>query len=92
MRSAFALIAFAVLPALATASTAAVSPIVFEDTSRFGQPFTKDPSVIKFGGRYLMYYSIPAVPKSPDKLWSVGIAESRDLQTWRKVGEMLPAP
>lgn len=92
MPSAFALIAFAFLPALSAASTAAVSPIVFEDTSRFGQPFTKDPSVIKYGGRYLMYYSIPAVPKSPDKLWSVGIAESRDLQSWRKVGELLPAP
>jgi len=31
MRSIFALIAFAVFPALAAASTAAVSPIVFEE-------------------------------------------------------------
>jgi len=39
-----------------------------------------------------MCYGVPAVPNSTDKLWSVGIAESRDLQSWRKVGEMLPAP
>lgn len=92
MHSAFALIALAFLSCFAASVAGAASPIVFEDTSRFGQPFTKDPSVIKFGGRYLMYYSIPAIPKSADKLWSVGIAESRDLQTWRKVAEILPAP
>jgi beta-1,2-mannobiose phosphorylase / 1,2-beta-oligomannan phosphorylase len=31
----------------------------FGDTSRLGHPFAKDPAVIRFGGKYLLYYSIP---------------------------------
>ena len=63
----------------------------FGDATRHGRPFAKDPCVIKLGGRYLMYYSMapstePAVPKG----WAVGIAESRDLVTWTKAGEILP--
>ena len=33
--------------------------MMFEDTSRIGLPYAKDPQVVKFKGRYLMYYSIP---------------------------------
>jgi hypothetical protein len=29
-----------------------------EQNTRLGRPFSKDPSVIKFGGRYLMYFSL----------------------------------
>jgi predicted GH43/DUF377 family glycosyl hydrolase len=69
-------------------------PLVHADSSRTGQPFTKDPSVIKFRGRYLLYYSIPGRPGSDGKPaasgWSIGVAESTDLTTWRKVGEVLP--
>jgi predicted GH43/DUF377 family glycosyl hydrolase len=65
------------------------------DTARLGRPFAKDPSVIRFGGRYLMYYSMAAFdkklapPRAP-KGWAIGIAESRDLVQWNKVGEILP--
>jgi len=65
------------------------------DSSRLGRPFAKDPSVIKFQGRYLLYYSMPpyhkrlAPPNAP-KGWAIGIAESRDLIHWKKVGEILP--
>ncbi len=61
------------------------------DPSR-GRPFSKDPSVIRFKGRYLLYYSMPAYGdgRSGDG-WAVGVAASADLFSWKKTGEMLPA-
>jgi predicted GH43/DUF377 family glycosyl hydrolase len=65
----------------------------FGDTSRTGSPFSKDPHVIRFGGRYLMYYSIkPYEDKTnPVKGLGIGIAESSDLINWKKTGEIAPA-
>lgn len=66
------------------------------DTSR-GRPFAKDPSVVRFRDRTLMYYSVPpAAEKSPGESWAagwcIGIAESRgDLDHWEKLGELHPA-
>lgn len=65
------------------------------DTSRLGRPFAKDPSVIRFNDRYLMYFSLPAfepkfAPTNAPKGWSVGIAESKDLLSWSKIGELGP--
>ena len=67
--------------------------MIFGDTSRIGVPFSKDPYVIKFKGRYLMYYSIPAYKdkSNPIQGWGLGIAESTDLFTWKKTGEITPA-
>ena len=64
----------------------------FGDTSRIGLPFAKDPHVIKFRGRYLMYFSIPAHKDEsiPVKGWGIGIAESRNLINWEKIGEISP--
>jgi beta-1,2-mannobiose phosphorylase / 1,2-beta-oligomannan phosphorylase len=68
----------------------------YSDSSRIGTPYAKDPSVIRFGDRYLMYYSIPPARdnrKGEDGFptgWAIGIAESRDLHEWRKAGEVLP--
>ena len=62
------------------------------DASRNGKPFSKDPCVIYFGGRYLLYYSMP--PSTNATLpagWAIGIAESTNLLEWRKTGELLPA-
>jgi len=60
------------------------------DSSR-GRTFAKDPSVIRFGGRYLMYYSIcPFGDGREDDGWALGIAASNDLTHWEKVGEILP--
>ncbi len=70
-------------------------PMHWADESRIGKPFAKDPSVIRFQDRYLMYFSLPpfsaslAKPDSP-KGWSIGIAESTDLIHWRKTAEILP--
>lgn len=66
------------------------------DETRLGVPHAKDPSVVKFGGRYLMYCSLPPydaklAPKDAPRGWSIGIAESRDLDHWTKVGELHPA-
>ena len=66
--------------------------MMFGDTSRIGVPFAKDPFVIKFGGRYLMYYSIPAYKdkSNPVQGWGLGIAESKDLNNWKRIGEITP--
>jgi predicted GH43/DUF377 family glycosyl hydrolase len=66
--------------------------MMFADTSRTGVPFAKDPFVIKFQGRYLMYYSIPPYKDktNPVKGWGLGIAESKDLYEWKKTGEITP--
>jgi len=53
-----------------------------------GRPFSKDPSVVRFGDRYLMYYSLPP---SPGGGWSVGIAASDDFLDWQRVGAVGPA-
>ncbi len=51
--------------------------------------------MIRFGDRYLMYFSLPPfdpklAPTNAPRGWSIGIAESRDLAHWRKVGELHP--
>ncbi len=70
--------------------------VAFQDSSRLGRPFAKDPSVIAFGGRYLMYYSLPPRPGGEQKGkfegsgWGIGIAESRDLIHWTAIGTLQP--
>jgi predicted GH43/DUF377 family glycosyl hydrolase len=51
-------------------------------------PHAKDPSVIRFRGRYLLYFSLP--PKSDDKKagWTIGIAESADLVDWKTIAAL----
>jgi predicted GH43/DUF377 family glycosyl hydrolase len=71
-------------------------PMYFGDSDRTGRPFAKDPSVVRFGGRYLLYYSVAAweknlAPLDAPRGWAIGIAESRDLVNWKKIGEILPA-
>jgi len=65
--------------------------MLWGDTSRRGRPFAKDPSVIRFGGRYLLYCSLPPYGDGrPDDGWMIGIVESRDLVTWNKIAELPP--
>lgn len=66
--------------------------MMFGDTTRIGIPFSKDPHVVNFKGRYLMYYSIPPYKDNPASGWNIGIAESHDLIRWNKVGEITPVP
>ena len=39
-----------------------------------------------------MYYSIPPLKGDPSSGWNIGIARSKDLNNWTKVGEITPAP
>ncbi|MGL4943967.1 MAG: family 43 glycosylhydrolase [Thermoguttaceae bacterium] len=53
--------------------------------------YSKDPSVVHFKDRYLMYFSLP--PDSREKKtygWTIGIAESRDLVHWKTIAELSP--
>jgi predicted GH43/DUF377 family glycosyl hydrolase len=63
----------------------AVPRMHYTDTDR-GQQLAKDPDVVRFGDRYLMYYSI----SRPGEGFAVGIATSADLDRWIKAGELLP--
>ena len=58
--------------------------MLYGDTSRVGVPYSKDPHVVNFQGRYLMYHSIPPMKGEPDSGWNIGIAESKDLMTGRR--------
>ncbi len=54
-------------------------------------PYSKDPTVVKFGGRYLMYFSLPPSDKVKTPCgWIIGIAESSDLVNWKTVREIAP--
>lgn len=84
------IICFLFIAALYCVPALAQTQMMFADTSR-GRPFAKDPHVIQFKGRYLMYYSVgPYRDGRTLDPWSIGIAESRDLINWQKVGEILP--
>ncbi|MEJ7560076.1 MAG: family 43 glycosylhydrolase [Pedobacter sp.] len=64
----------------------------FTDTSESNIHIAKDPIVVKFRGRYLMYYSKQTFQNERDGMqgWNIGIAQSKDLYTWKKVAEITP--
>lgn len=68
------------------------SKMLYGDSSRLGRPFAKDPHVVTFQGRYLMYFSLPAYTDSSGLKhgWGIGVAQSRDLVTWQKIAEIPP--
>ena len=81
----------AVLVQSAVTGAEGVPKMKWADDTRTSRPFAKDPSVIRFGGRYLVYFSLPpATGRNLPPGWAIGIAESKDLIAWRRVGEMLP--
>ncbi|NLS77955.1 MAG: family 43 glycosylhydrolase [Chloroflexi bacterium] len=64
--------------------------MLYADTSR-GRPFSKDPAVVRWGGRYLLYYSLPPHGDGrPGDGYGIGIAASPDLEHWERVGEIPP--
>lgn len=64
----------------------------YADNSR-GRPFAKDPAVVRFAGRYFLYYTLPPYRdgRAGDG-FAMGIAVGDDLDRWEKVGEILPDP
>jgi hypothetical protein len=80
---------FLAIPVFSLAQSFIAPAMYFGDSSRLGRPYAKDPHAVKFNGRYLMYYSIPGIPKSDTMSgWGIGIAESHDLTLWKRVGEI----
>lgn len=71
-----------------------IPAMYFGDTVRTGIPFSKDPHVIWFQGRYLMYYSVPGYTDKAGTQhgWGIAVAESADLVNWKRVGEMNADP
>lgn len=64
--------------------------MMFSDTSRLGRPCAKDPAVVKYQGKYWMYFSLPPhADRSKGTGWSAGVAVSDDLLHWQKVGEIV---
>ena len=60
----------------------------FADTSR-GKHYAKDPAVVRLGGRYLMYYSVPPFEDGrPNDGWRTAVAESADLDHWTGIGDL----
>lgn len=58
--------------------------MLFTDESR-GRPFAKDPAVVKLGGRYLLYYTVPPYV-GQERGYAIGIAESADMEHWENRG------
>lgn len=87
-----ALIVLFVLLSGSSPAGAQTPRMMFGDTTGTGIPFSKDPVVVRFKGKYLMYFSIRKFPErdKPMSGWAIGIAESRDLVNWKKTGEILP--
>lgn len=51
-------------------------------------PYAKDPTVIRMGERYLMYYSATIVVNGKWCLGQAAIAESTDLVHWKRIGNL----
>ena len=70
--------------------------MLYGDSLRTGIPFSKDPTVIRLGKTYYIYYSIPAYspsrrPGEPEYLedgWNAAIATSPDLIHWTRLGDL----
>ena len=72
-------------------------PMQYGDTSRSPEyPFAKDPTVIRHGNEYLMYYSVTGFDPSPQDNnqppkfndWHTAIARSEDLVHWTRVCDL----
>ena len=53
-----------------------------------GRPFSKDPAVVKFKGKYWLYYSVPPYKGKPTVGWTIGVATSDNLVDWTKAGAL----
>ena len=61
--------------------------MLFTDKRGTKAAFAKDPAVVHFGGRYLLYYSVYE-RFGERELLTVGIAESGDMENWEIIGRL----
>jgi beta-1,2-mannobiose phosphorylase / 1,2-beta-oligomannan phosphorylase len=68
--------------------------MMYGDSVRTGVPFSKDPHVVWFKNRYLMYYSVPSYtdPAGRSHGWGIAVATSGDLVHWNRLGEINADP
>ncbi|GAB2597470.1 family 43 glycosylhydrolase [Pseudactinotalea suaedae] len=79
-------------PAVAAAAAAA-PPLLSEPWGvplSDGRLWAKDPSVVRFGERYLMYFTVHPAPGDERSGLRVGIAASSDLRSWELLARMQP--
>ena len=89
----FLLVALTVPVVFADPLPTGTPAMLYGDTNTVGRPYSKDPSVVRFNGKYLMYYSSPGKSGGSNGMegWSIGIAESQDLIHWTHIGALQPA-
>ena len=64
--------------------------MLFIDTTYTSDPFAKDENIVKFNGKYFMYYSAYYPDSAGVNRLCVGIAESDDLTNWKRISQILP--
>ncbi len=64
--------------------------MTYSDRSR-GFDGAEDPEVVRFGDRYFMYYVLAPGENVQRQPWHIGIAASRDLDSFEKVAELQPS-
>ena len=60
--------------------------MLFTNTERYNH--AKDPAVVRFMGKYFLYYTILYCPDPDARRIGVGIAASEDMESWTDVGEI----
>lgn len=64
--------------------------MMYTDSSK-GVNKAKDPAVVRFQGKYYMYYSMnPGKNTGNDHGWGIGVAVSDDMENWEKTAEIDP--
>lgn len=63
--------------------------MLYTDTTN-GSNIAKDPAVVRFEGKYYMYYSTHFSDDFGKEQWGIGIAVSSDLEEWTKIGDIDP--
>lgn len=75
-------------PVASFADTPADAPRMYFADNVSGEPFSKDPAVVRFQDKYWLYYSAPPYQGKPTVGWSISVATSHNLVDWTKVGEL----
>lgn len=82
------ILGLALIGSVGVAAEPASPPRMYFADTVSGKPFSKDPAVVKFKGRYWLYYSLPPYEGKPTRGWSIGVATSGNLVDWSKVGAL----